>query len=46
MAEMTCPICGKVFDDIYIAFLKNGNPVCSECAEKEAQKSDTERSAT
>lgn len=40
MADMTCPICGKAFDDADIAFLDNGNPVCIECAEKESKKEE------
>ncbi len=32
---MTCPICGKEFDEMEVQFSDSGNPICPECAEKE-----------
>lgn len=35
MSKMTCPICGREFDELEYGILDNGNPVCPECAEAE-----------
>ena len=40
MSEMQCPICGKTFDSKDCVIDENGNPICSECAEKENSDSD------
>lgn len=41
MEKMTCPICGRSFDEKDMSFLENGNPACFECVEKEQSKSET-----
>lgn len=40
MAKMTCPICGKDFDEEYVDFLDNGNPACSKCVEEEEKREE------
>ena len=35
MGEMTCPICGRSFDDSKYVIGENGNPICPECASNE-----------
>ena len=32
---MTCPICGRNFDEQHVQFLENGNPACPVCVEEE-----------
>lgn len=34
-----CPICGKQFPTWLQEISDNGNPICSECAEKEKEES-------
>ncbi len=38
--EMTCPICGNKYDDLYTVIDDSGNPICPKCAE---EKDDEER---
>ena len=45
MEKMTCPVCGKDFDEKNRSFLENGNPVCAECAEAEAKRSEPQENA-
>ena len=33
--KMICPVCGKEYDEENMSLLKNGNPACVECVEKE-----------
>lgn len=41
MEKMTCPICGRKFDELDYELLENGNPVCPECAKaKESNKEE------
>ncbi len=35
MEKMTCPECGKEFDDLEMQIGENGNPICQECAANE-----------
>lgn len=37
MEKMTCPVCGKEFDANEYVIGDNGNPICSDCAEKEEE---------
>lgn len=39
MSEMTCPICGRAFDEMTYVISDNGNPICPECAAKEKDDS-------
>lgn len=39
---MTCPICGRKFNDLNATILENGNPACPACAEKE-EKNDVNK---
>ncbi len=31
MSKMTCPICGKEYEDIFFEIGENGNPICKNC---------------
>lgn len=42
MPKMTCPICGKEYDNADADFLENGNPACHECVMKENEKNQEE----
>lgn len=35
MCDMTCPVCGKKFNNMDADFLDNGNPACKDCAMEE-----------
>ena len=43
MSEMTCPICCKKFNELEYGLLKNGNPVCPECANAEKDGKQEEK---
>lgn len=43
MGKMECPICGKMFDDMDVMYLDNGNPACPHCVKKEQEENKEEK---
>ena len=46
MGKMTCPVCGKLYDEQDIEFLDNGNPACPQCVALEAESSQAQLKQT
>ena len=38
MEQMTCPVCGRLFDYDIVEYLDNGNPACPQCVDKERKE--------
>ena len=38
MEQMTCAVCGRLFDYDIVEYLDNGNPACPQCVNKERQE--------
>lgn len=38
MEMMYCPVCGKVFDPVFVQFLDNGNSACPQCVVGEQER--------